>query len=122
MINAPPANVAIDGYDPVSYFDGAPKRGNPHLSTSWNGQLWLFASEKYRQLFVASPTRYAPAFEGHCAFAMSLGKIAPSSPKSWLVANDTLYLQKTAMALQLFRLLPGRIQKAHHNWARLRGR
>ncbi len=64
--------AAIQGFDPVAYFTrGTPTRGSPAITTRWNGVEWRFATEANRAAFVATPERYAPAFGGFCAYAVS---------------------------------------------------
>lgn len=36
---------ALSGYDPLSYFEGAPQRGNMDLSFNYAGVVYRFASE-----------------------------------------------------------------------------
>ncbi|MEZ5330609.1 MAG: YHS domain-containing (seleno)protein [Thermoanaerobaculia bacterium] len=66
--------VAIDGYDPVAYFeDGAAIEGSKEWTAEWNGATWRFASAEHRDLFVADPEAYAPRYGGYCAWAVSMG-------------------------------------------------
>lgn len=58
--------VAIKGYDTVAYFaEGRPVKGVKAFSYSWRGAEWRFASAANRDLFVASPEKYAPQYGGH---------------------------------------------------------
>jgi hypothetical protein len=116
MANSTESNLAIEGYDPVAYFDGAPQRGRAEHSFDWRGRRWRFVSAAHRDRFAASPASFAPAFNGHCAFAMSLGKVTEASPTSWMIADGKLYLHKNPVAKVLFRVLPGRAAKAAAHW------
>lgn len=107
---------AIGGYDAVSYFDGSPQPGRPEHEARWNGQTWRFATAGNRERFTANPSQFAPQFGGSCAFATSLGKEAPGSPRHWLVRNGKLYFALKPVARLLFRILPGRIEKAEAHW------
>lgn len=120
MANAARPVIALDGFDATSYFDGAPVKGDPRFTSSWHGQQYHFVSAANQTKFAANPVRFAPAFGGHCAFAMSLGKVAEASPSNWMVIGETLYLQKNAVALMLFRVLPGRLAKAQENWTKIK--
>ena len=85
--------VAIDGSDPVAYFDNAgPMAGDPSITTTWNGATWWFASTANRDAFVADPERWAPQYGGYCAYAMSRGYVAATVPEAWTIDNDRLYL------------------------------
>jgi len=56
--------VAIKGYDPVSYFDRDPKKGDPSITYSFDGLTYRFASEANKDKFKANPERYKPAYGG----------------------------------------------------------
>ena len=46
-------NLALDGYDAVAYVtDGKPVKGLPHLTATWSGAVWRFASAEHRDVFV----------------------------------------------------------------------
>jgi hypothetical protein len=84
---------AIGGFDPVAYFtDHRAVRGVEEHSFSWQGARWLFVSEAHRALFAASPTRYAPAYGGYCAYAVSQGRTARIDPEAWSIVNGRLFL------------------------------
>ena len=112
---------AIGGYDAVSYFERRPLPGLAAHAAEWNGQRWLFASDEHRRRFLEDPSRFAPRFDGQCAFATSLGKEAQGSPRHWLVRDGRLYFALNPVARMLFRLLPGRVARAEANWKARRG-
>ncbi len=85
--------TAINGYDPVAYHsEGRPVPGSAGITARWNGALWRFASAANRDAFVADPERFAPAFGGYCAWAVSQGSTAPTDPSAWEIVEGTLYL------------------------------
>ena len=58
----------VGGYDVVSYHtEDMPLEGLDSITAEYNGVIWYFATEANRDLFVASPEVYAPAYDGHCA-------------------------------------------------------
>ena len=66
--------TAIDGTDPVAYFtEGRPVAGDRGITHDWNGATWRFSSAENRDLFAASPEKYAPQYGGYCAWAVSQG-------------------------------------------------
>jgi YHS domain-containing protein len=84
---------AVSGYDTVAYFTvGAPTKGDKKISTEWNGAKWLFSSEENKQLFIANPEKYAPAYDGHCAFAAGIGKKVSAKPTLWKIIDGRLFL------------------------------
>lgn len=111
------SSVAVDGFDVVAYrTQRRAVKGSADKAYSWGGKRWYFASAEHRDLFARDPERFAPRFDGHCAFATSLGKSAPGSPRHWVVVGDRLFLQSNAVARLLFRLLPGRARAAEERW------
>lgn len=130
LILAPPAaradkvnqsllgGVAIEGTDPVAYFtEGRPVEGSSTFSTEWNGAEWHFASAENRALFEADPEKYAPAYGGYCAWAVSQGKTAGIDPEAWKIVDDRLYLNYDKSVQSTWEAdIPGNIRKADGNW------
>ncbi len=110
--------VAIGGTDPVAYFtDGGPVLGSAAHGLNWRGAQWLFASAENRALFEADPERYAPAYGGYCAWAMSEGYLAPTIPEAWTIYEERLYLNANLRIRRRWeRDIPGHIARADANW------
>ncbi|WP_293369243.1 YHS domain-containing (seleno)protein [Nevskia sp.] len=88
-----PDGVAIRGYDPVAYFtESKPVKGADEFTTEWNGARWKFASAANRDLFLATPEKYAPQYGGYCAYGTAKGHLAPTQPAAWAVIDGKLYL------------------------------
>ncbi len=84
---------AVSGYDTVAYFTvGAPTKGDKTIFTEWNNATWLFSSEENKNLFLTNPTKYAPAYDGHCAFAAGIGKKSTARADSWKIIDGRLFL------------------------------
>lgn len=110
--------VAINGYDPVAYFtESKPVEGSAEFTSQYDGGTFRFASAENRDLFVADPAAYAPQYGGYCAYAVSRGYTATTSPNAWTVHDGKLYLNfnRTVRALWS-RDIPGNIQKGDANW------
>ena len=85
--------AAIRGYDPVAYhLDGAPVKGDARYAWRWKDHDWYFVSAANRDLFAADPERYAPAYNGFCAYAASRGYTAPTAPEAWTIRDGRLFL------------------------------
>jgi YHS domain-containing protein len=84
--------LALQGYDPVAYFDGQPAKGKPELTAEREGVVYRFASPENRARFQQSPAKYAPAYGGWCATAMAQGKKVEVDPKSFKVTDGRLFL------------------------------
>jgi hypothetical protein len=114
-------NLALRGYDPVSYFkDGKPVVGNPAFTYKWMEAIWRFSSVENRDAFAKEPEKYAPQYGGYCAFGTSQGHLVPGDPQAWKVVDDKLYLNYNK-DVQKYWLqdVPGNIQKADDNWLKL---
>lgn len=109
---------AVSGFDVVSYFlDGEPRLGDARHTADWNGATWHFASEQHRDLFAATPDRFAPQYGGHCSFAMSNDEFAPGDAKRWRIVDDKLYLNANLIAQKLWeRNIPVRVKSADGYW------
>jgi YHS domain-containing protein len=112
------ANLALNGYDAVAYLaDGKPIRGLPHLSTSWSGAVWRFASAEHRDAFLKDPERYAPQFGGYCAWAVAHGYTANGDPEAWTIVDGRLYLNYSKRVQKRWEVdIPGYIIKGQGNW------
>ena len=118
-----PDGVAIRGTDPVAYFtEEKPVPGDAAHSLDWNGATWHFASAANRDAFAADPEKYAPVFGGYCAYAASLGYLAPTLPEAWTVFEGKLYLNANLRARELWlKDVPGNIAKGEANWPGILG-
>jgi len=87
-------NVAVGGYDAVSFFqgDGEGLKGNKKYSTTYQGAEFRFASAENLARFEANPEEFAPQYGGYCAWAVAQGKLAPGNPKNANVVDGKLYL------------------------------
>ncbi len=110
--------LAIDGYDPVSYFLGArPKSGRADLELLSGGATWRFANEGNRAAFAANPEVYTPRFGGHDPTAVARGAAAPGHPELWLIEDSRLYLFYSEVTRGMFmRDRAGAIEAADRHW------
>jgi YHS domain-containing protein len=91
-INANDQNVALEGYDPISYFGDRPVKGNPSITTTHNGTIYHFSTSENKAQFEANPDQYLPQYGGFCAVAVSEEKLVPADPETYKVTDDKLYL------------------------------
>ncbi|MBE9028240.1 YHS domain-containing protein [filamentous cyanobacterium LEGE 11480] len=84
--------VALQEYDPVSYFSHAAVPGNPEISSTVDGATYYFSSAANKATFDQSPQQYTPQYGGFCAVAVSEGKTFPIDPTSYTVTDNKLYL------------------------------
>ena len=85
--------VAIDGYDPVSYFDNKPEEGKEEIKATHNGVIYYFINQENLSKFKANPARYEPAYGGWCAYAMGeTGEKVKVDPETFKIIDGKLYL------------------------------
>lgn len=111
-------SVAIDGTDPVAYFqEGRPVEGSSDFEHEWKGATWQFASAENRDLFAADPEAYAPQYGGYCAWAVSQGYTASIDPEAWKIVDGKLYLNYSkGVQSRWAQDIPGHITAADQNW------
>jgi YHS domain-containing protein len=110
--------VILDGYDPVAFFtDNQPVKGNPQLQYKYQDATYYFASQEHLDLFKAAPEKYKPQFGGWCAYAVSLGRVAPIDVSTFSIVNDRLVLQHNQRAVKGWNKdVSGNLQKADRYW------
>jgi len=124
------SGYALSGYDPVAYFDleqvpvgtRAPEAvpGKADITAEYNGAKWAFASEENRDKFLADPERYAPRYDGHCAFGIYKGGKVPGNPNLWRIVDGKLYVNITPTVVGFWEKdIPGDIATANKNWTEL---
>ncbi|GAG25075.1 unnamed protein product, partial [marine sediment metagenome] len=96
---------AVSGYDVVSFWDqkqtpvgkvqSKAVPGKASITAEYNGAKWAFASEANRDKFKASPAKYVPAYDGHCAYGVAVGGKVPGNPHLWRIVDNKLYLNIT---------------------------
>lgn len=85
--------VALSGYDPVSYFKGAPLKGRNDLSYTYEGIIYRFATAQNLAAFKQNPAGYEPQYGGWCAYAMgNSGEKVEVDPETYKMINGKLYL------------------------------
>jgi YHS domain-containing protein len=111
--------AAIGGYDTVAFHtDAKPVPGNAQFTAEYQGATWQFASAAHRDLFVANPAKYAPAYGGWCSAGASKGKKVATKPEYWAVVDGQLYLNSSDAAHNKLFLgdTAGTIRKGESNW------
>jgi len=118
---SPVDDVAIKGYDTVAYFkDGKALKGNESFTFRWHDMTWYFLSKENRDLFATSPEKYAPQYDGYCAWALTEERKAKTDPEVWKIVDGKLYLNCSSTAYEKWsRDIPGNIKKADANWLKM---
>jgi YHS domain-containing protein len=91
--------VIIGGYDPVAFFtDGKPVAGSDKFNYTYEGAKYYFASQEHLDQFKSDPEKYKPQFGGWCAYAVSLGRVAPIDVNFWSIQDGRLLFQHNKRA------------------------
>lgn len=86
-------NLALEGYDPVTYFDNTPEKGSNNFSSTLDGVQYHFITEKNKQEFDANPIKFQPKYGGWCAYAMGVnGSKVKVDPETFKIVNGELLL------------------------------
>lgn len=114
--------LGLKGYDPVAYFTlSTPTPGVVEYEYVLDGVRYRFANAQHRDMFKASPDKYAPQFGGSCAMNMANGTKRESDPTLWVISNGNLYVFAGAGGAERFRLeVEANAAKAATNWKTLK--
>lgn len=92
-INVNDNDLAIHGYDPVSYFtQSKATKGNSNYSATFEGAIYHFSTKANRDKFKSDPEKFAPQFGGYCAMGVALNQKFDVDPAAWYIENGKLYL------------------------------
>lgn len=114
--------VAIDGFDAVAYFTEAKAvKGDKSFSTKYKESVFHFATAKNRDAFVAEPEKYAPQYNGYCAYGVSQGAKAKIEGKNFTVREGKLYLNyNDSVQATWLKDTAGYISTANEKWPELK--
>lgn len=91
-------SLAIGGHDTVAYHKQEPDqhkatKGESTYTVEWKGAKWRFTNEADSEAFAAEPERYAPAYNGFCANALSIGNgLVKTDGTHWQIFENQLFL------------------------------
>lgn len=121
------SGYAVSGYDVVAYHSlkqaevgqSQPEAvpGKKDITAEFNGAKWAFSSEANRDTFLANPEKYAPQFDGHCAYGISQGGKVPANPNLWRIIDDKLYININPAVVGFFEEdIPGLLKVGNEKW------
>ena len=112
------SNKAVSGYDTVAYFtEGKPVKGDPKITSNYNGAVWQFATITNKEKFDANPEQFIPQYGGYCAWAVSENYTASANPNNWKIIDGKLYLNYNTEVQKIWEKdIPSLINKANKNW------
>ena len=116
------SNLAVGGFDTVSYFSGTPVEGSAEFATTYQGADYQFASQENLDTFLSDPAKFAPQFGGHCAYGAAKEAAFPGDPAVYAVVDGKLYLNLNPEVQELWdEDQAGYIEAADKNWPVLTG-
>lgn len=86
------AHLALQGYDPMSYFEGKAQKGDPAHAFVYGGVTYRFASAAHLEKFKEKPAAFEPTYGGWCAWAMLDGDKVEPNPESFKISDGRLFL------------------------------
>ncbi len=110
--------VILAGHDAVAYFtEGKPVVGNAEITAVYNDAIYRFSSIEHRDLFVANPEKYAPAYGGFCAFGTTFGKKFDVNGKAFEIVDGVLYVNKNEDVYNAWiKDVPKHLDEADQQW------
>lgn len=122
IVTDPLTGVAIDGFDPVSYFtDSEPQPGLPDYEYDWGGVPWYFESAANRDVFARNPEVYAPQYGGHCLMSLSRGYLSDGKARLYAIDGLKLYFFYSSANRDAYLMAKGAaVASAEKNWPKLR--
>jgi len=110
-------NLAVGGFDTVSFFSGKPQQGKKDFTFNYAGAEWRFSTRGNLDLFKTNPDAFMPQYGGYCAWAVANNKLAKGNPKHWYVEDGKLYLNFNARIQRRWEKdIPGFVNKAESYW------
>jgi YHS domain-containing protein len=122
--NVDEKGVILDGYDPVAFFtDNKPVKGDEQFQLTYDEAIYHFASKEHLNLFKANPEKYKPQFGAWCAYAVSLGRVAPIDVNTFSIVNGRLFIQHNQRAVNGWNKdVAGNITLADKYWPKVSGK
>lgn len=110
--------VILDGYDAVAFFtDNKPVKGSAQFQYKYQDATYYFVSQAHLDLFKANPEKYKPQFGAWCAYAVSLGRVAPIDVNTFSIVNERLVIQHNQRAVNGWNKdVAGNLEKADKYW------
>ena len=119
--NVDDKGVILDGYDAVAFFtDNKPVMGDATFQFKYQDAIYYFTSQKHLDMFKSDPEKYKPQFGGWCAYAVSLGRIAPINVNTFSIIDNRLVIQHNDRAVKGWNKdVAGNLSKADKYWPKV---
>ena len=116
--------VGTKGEDMVAYHQEKekmkPAKGKKKHQWKHDGMTYYFKNAENMKLFKQTPEKYAPIYNGYCAYGVAMNKRVGSSPQAWDIIEGRLYLNLDRDVQERWRQnLADYIKDADTNWPQL---
>ena len=112
-------NIAMEGYDLLTYFDKKPQKGKADFISTYQGVKYQFVSLENKTAFDENPEIFLPEYGGFCAVAAYFGDAEELQQFDLFeVVDGKLYFNKNEKAQKVWidktpqRMIP----QADQNW------
>ena len=112
--------VALNSYDPVSYFAAIPDPipGVKELSFDYKGSKFYFVTNSHLHTFAGDPEHYAPQFGGFDAYGVSQGRKVGAHPRVFAVVEGKLYMFSDVESRKNWKKdVAGNVARASEQWS-----
>lgn len=111
------AGIALNGFDPVAYFDKSrPVPGKREHELQHGGATWRFATEANREAFISAPDAYMPLFGGYDPLAVAGGRAVAGLPQHFAIRSGRLLVFSSAEMRDRFVASIDMLETAAGNW------
>lgn len=115
--------IAINGYDPVSFFKGQGKPGDARFAAKYHGATYLFATAANKASFTHNAAAYVPQYGGYCAYGTAVERKFRTQPETGTVIGGKLYFNKDKSVQAKWNENTAKyIKDANGNWAAVQKR
>jgi YHS domain-containing protein len=111
--------VALNSYDPLSYFAAIPDPipGVKDLSFDYKGSKFYFVTNSHLHTFAGDPEHYAPQFGGFDALGVSQGRKVGAHPRVFAVVDGRLYMFSDVESRKNWKKdVQGNVARASEQW------
>ena len=124
--NIPGHGVAIEGYSPVSYFDGKAEQGSAMFAVEHDGITYHLTNSNQVATFTKNPTKFVPAFGGWCAFGMAVQDKFPVDPTNFKIVDGQILLFLKNTGVDALEIWNGKseqavLKDARAHWKKVQG-
>ena len=115
------SHIGLDGLDLVVLL-GQRKQvfGRPQFKAFKRGQTYFFSSKENLDLFLATPDRFLPQLDGHCAMTYALtGKMVLGLPSASNTVSGKFYFYANPIYAKICQFFPAILEYAEARFGKI---